>query len=199
MRRAHRASARRDRRWVAWLTTGACVATATLTLAGPVSPAAAVTEVNPEFRVTRADLEFILRQIKISESHARDGNQLLCEDPLNDEDGTCVPSPMLPWGLRTVDGSSNNLRPDQSTFGAGGQVFPRLVEANYIDADPGMFMGPTMPGGQPTSYTQTSGFVTDADPRIISNDRRPDGDEPGRGRGDGGDAGRRLRGPPMGP
>ncbi len=38
---------------------------------GPVSPVAAVTEEDPEFRVTRADLEFILRQIKISESHAR--------------------------------------------------------------------------------------------------------------------------------
>ena len=66
---------------------------------------------------------------------------------------------MLPWGLRTVDGSSNNLRPDQSTFGAGGQVFPRLLAAKYR-CRPGMFRGPTMPGGQPTSYTQTSGFVT---------------------------------------
>ena len=170
MRRTHRASARRDRRLVAWLTTGACVATAALTLAGPASPAAAVTEENPEFRVTRADLEFILRQIKISESHARDGNQLLCENPLNDEGGTCVPSPMLPWGLRTVDGSSNNLRPDQSTFGAGGQVFPRLVPANYLDADPQLDLdGPGPMGGESTSYEQTSGYVTDADPRIISN------------------------------
>jgi Ca2+-binding RTX toxin-like protein len=136
---------------------------------GVPSAASAVTETDPEFRVNKADLEFILKQIKISENHAAGGN-LVCEDPA-DLSGDCVPDPKLPWGLRTVDGTYNNLQPDQETFGAGAQVFPRLLTPEFKPAGPMPDMdGPgPMPGGQPTSYAQKKGYVADAEPRIISN------------------------------
>ena len=36
-------------------------------------------------------------------------------------------NPALPFGLRTVDGSCNNLQPGQETFGAADQTFPRMT------------------------------------------------------------------------
>ena len=39
-----------------------------------------------------------------------------------------IANPMLPYGLRTVDGSENNLQPGQNTFGAVDQKFPRLTD-----------------------------------------------------------------------
>ena len=106
----------------------AAIAAAVLGLTGAMavhSPAVAVTDENPEFRLNKADLDFILRQIQISESHAA-GNPLLCESP-SDTSWTCVPDPKLAYGLRTVDGSYNNLMPNQSTYGAAGEKFPRLA------------------------------------------------------------------------
>ena len=90
----------------------AAMAAAVLGLTGVMAattPAVAVTDENPEFRLNKADLDFILRQIQISESHAA-GNPLLCESP-SDTSWTCVPDPKLAYGLRTVDGSYNNLMP----------------------------------------------------------------------------------------
>ena len=46
-----------------------------------------------------ADLEFILEQIRRSEAHAN-GGELLGTGPNQ------IPSPLLPYGLRTVNGSS---------------------------------------------------------------------------------------------
>ena len=69
-------------------------------------------------------------------------------------------------GLRTVDGSFNNLVPGQQFFGAADQQFPRLLDPSFQTAEavpPGF--GP--PGS--TSYTQTSGLVFDSQPRTISN------------------------------
>jgi hypothetical protein len=73
---------------------------------------------------------------------------------------------MLPYGLRTVDGSENNLQPGQNTFGAVDQTFPRLTDPVFRAAEPsdGTFGAPG-----PTSYTQKKGAVIDSQPRVISN------------------------------
>ncbi|NEX94780.1 peroxidase family protein [Caulobacter sp. 17J65-9] len=94
----------------------------------------------------RSDLEFILQQIKIAEAHANG-------TPLTD----LIPSPVLSFGLRTVDGSYNNLVPGQQNFGAADQLFPRMTSPYFRNAENG------------TSYDQVSGMVVDSQPRVISN------------------------------
>src|SRR5215467_3566096 len=89
--------------------------------------------------LVKSDLVFILQQIEIAEANA-------AGQPLN----TLIPDQALPYGLRTVDGSDNNLFMEQTHFGA--------AEAN-----------PFAPGTPITSYTQTSGLVVDSQPRVISN------------------------------
>jgi len=109
----------------------------------------------------RSDLEFILQQILIAEQHAA-GADLL----------SLLPNVQVPWGLRTVDGSFNNLVIGQSEFGAADNVFPRLTAPVFQEADP-VSIDLDGPGplqlGDPTSYQQTAGFVFDPEPRIISN------------------------------
>ena len=101
----------------------------------------------------RSDLEFILQQILIAEAHAA-GADLT----------TLVPNSFVPFGLRTVDGSFNNLFPGQQFFGAADQLFPRLVDPVFRDDEDGdTFFGVTN-----TDYG-VAGNVADADPRIISN------------------------------
>ena len=124
-------------------------------------PATAVTDPNPEFRLNKADLDFILRQIQISESHAA-GNPLLCDNPA-DTSWTCVPDPKLAYGLRTVDGSYNNLIAGQETYGAAAMPFPRLADPLFRDADP------AAPGAPATSYGDINNLVVDPEPRMISN------------------------------
>ncbi|HXV77944.1 MAG TPA: peroxidase family protein, partial [Candidatus Polarisedimenticolaceae bacterium] len=94
----------------------------------------------------RSDLEFILEQIRIAEAHA-------AGTPLEQ----LIANPTLPFGLRTVDGSYNNLVQGQSEFGAADTLFPRMLEPDFRDAESG------------TSYEQTSGLVIDSSPRTISN------------------------------
>src|SRR5437867_4144283 len=105
----------------------------------------------------KSDLEFILQQIFFAERNAA-GESL----------ASMLPNPEVPWGLRTVDGSFNNISAaGNSAFGAANTVFPRLTDPVFRTADP---VPAGFPGaGTPTSYTQTSGFVFDAQPRIISN------------------------------
>ena len=43
---------------------------------------------------------------------------------------------MRPKGVRTVDGSFNNLALGQSKHGASEMTFPRLLEAEWRQADP---------------------------------------------------------------
>ena len=60
----------------------------------------------------------------------------------------------------------------QDQFGAANNTFPRLLPPVFQTAEvkPAGFFGPGDPAGTtPTSYTQTSGFVFDSDPRTISN------------------------------
>lgn len=88
----------------------------------------------------KSDLEFILKQIFIAEAHA-DGASL----------SDLLPNSQVPFGLRTVDGSYNNLVAGQSEFGAADNAFPRLLDPSFLAA-----------------YTGT-GTVVDPQPRIISN------------------------------
>jgi hypothetical protein len=83
--------------------------------------------------VNRNDLEFILQQIKIAEADAR-GEPIL---------GTFLPTSELPWGLRRVDGSNNNLTAGQGTYGSAGQEFPRATTPTWVnEGDDAMRFGP---------------------------------------------------------
>ena len=93
----------------------------------------------------RGDLQFILDQIKIAEANP-DGNVL----------GT-IENSRLPFGLRTVDGSFNNLVLGQTQWGAADENFPILIDQIFRPAQAG------------TSYAQTTGLVVDSQPRTISN------------------------------
>src|SRR4029078_4466654 len=81
-----------------------------------------------------------------------------------------VPDRLTSYGLRTVDGSCNNLNPGREKFGAADQQFPRLVAPDFHAAEPITPQFPVGPPG-PTSYAQTSAanvFVA-SQPRLISN------------------------------
>src|SRR3954468_14303824 len=121
------------------------------------------------FTVTASDLSFILDQIKIAEHHSRTAT---ASDPCAGLLGTGpnqVPSPLIGLGLRTVDGSCNNLQPGQETFGAADQVFPRLTTPDFRPAEPITSALPVGPPG-PTSYAQQDArAVIDSQPRVVSN------------------------------
>ncbi|WP_044870706.1 peroxidase family protein [Pseudomonas sp. LFM046] len=95
---------------------------------------------------TQSDLAFILDQIVIAERNAAGENLQ-----------SLLPNVRVPFGLRTVLGTENNVLQSQTEFGAADTVFPRLTTPNFRAADAG------------TSYTQTSGLVIDSQPRTISN------------------------------
>ena len=121
------------------------------------------------FQITPADLAFILKQIKIAERHAATYTpQNPCGTLVGDGPNQ-IRSPLLSFGLRTVDGSCNNLIAGQERFGSADQRFPRLTTPEFKDAEP------VPPGGFPgtpgaaTSYKQKKGFVYDSKPRVISN------------------------------
>src|SRR5438477_10527845 len=111
------------------------------------------------FIINADDYRFIYEPIFVAQDHAAGGN-LLGPGPNQ------VKDPQLPRGLRTVDGSFNNLVPvpDQHLFGAADRLFPRLLTPNFRDAEPAP--GTTAPV---TSYKQNSGTVFDSQPRTISN------------------------------
>ena len=153
----------------------------------PFSPASAAPPPGQDFNVSQGDLEFIIKQIEISEAHAEDtltnpNSSPLCKSTAKfdvpsqthiDLDGDpCVGSPLLPYGLRTVDGRWNNLMPAQDSYGSSLTTFPRLLEGQYRQAET---IPPFAPGYNPnepdatTSYEQTDGFVYDSEPRTISN------------------------------
>ncbi|WP_310529401.1 peroxidase family protein, partial [Nocardioides sp.] len=131
------------------------------------APANAAGTVGQGFTVTASDLSFILKQIKIAEAHV--ANTTPATGPCGALVGTGpnqLSSPLLSLGLRTVDGSCNNLVPGKEKIGAADELFPRLTTATFKDA------GAVPPGFGPpgsTSYSQTSGNVFDTEPRIISN------------------------------
>jgi Ca2+-binding RTX toxin-like protein len=108
----------------------------------------------------KSDLEFILQQIMIAEQHAA-GADLL----------SLLPNSLVPFGLRTVDGSFNNLVAGQSEFGASDNLFPRLTDPVFRDAETGTSYAQTAvdPSINPFVDPVGAGFVIDSQPRTISN------------------------------
>ena len=136
---------------------------------------AAPAPVGGGFTVTTGDLAFILKQIKISERHA---TTLTASNPCGTlvaqpgdgiPDNEQVPDYLTSYGLRTVDGSCNNLKDAQSgRFAASDEVFPRLTTPQFRPAENITADLPVGPLG-PTSYAQKTGNVVDSQPRVISN------------------------------
>ncbi len=110
-------------------------------------------------RLNLHDLQFILQQIKIAEAHAS-GAAL----------SSLITNPLLPYGLRTVDGSYNNIVSGREYWGAADQPFARLLDTYYRhEKDGDVFL--RAPSAAPIDNTNYAlpGNVVDADPRIISN------------------------------
>src|SRR3954470_2961327 len=121
------------------------------------------------FTVTATDLSYILKQIKIAERHTRTLSAAEPCSTLIGTDANQIPSPLVSQGLRTVDGSCNNLQPGQETFGAADQLFPRLTTPDFRPAEPITSALPVGPPG-PTSYAQQDArAVIDSQPRVVSN------------------------------
>src|SRR3954451_11415284 len=145
----------------------AAIITAFITPLSLANPAYAVkAPVGNGFVVTPGDLSFILKQIKIAERHAATQTALHPCDrqvwPAADQ----IPDRLTSSGLRTVDGSCNNLFPGRETFAASDQPFPRLTKPVFKDAEASpAAVGPA----HPTSYTQKKGSVFDSGPRVVSN------------------------------
>jgi hypothetical protein len=109
--------------------------------------------------LVRHDLEFILKQIEIAEQHA-------AGTPLSE----LVDSPLLPAGLRTVDGSLNNILPGREQWGASGETFISLVEPNFREGEGSITFGPgaTITNSDYGTNGPTNDLA-DAQPRLISN------------------------------
>jgi Ca2+-binding RTX toxin-like protein len=102
----------------------------------------------------RSDLDFILAQIKIAEADAA-GVDLVTSG--------LIPNPELPWGLRRVDGSNNNLLPGQNTYGAADQPFPRATDPSYTTGTGSLAFGPPIINsgtGLPLSIPGVNGGTT---------------------------------------
>ena len=135
-----------------------------------VTAHAAVAPVGNGFTVTSGDLAFILKQIKIAEHHAA---TLTPANPCGTLVGPGpdqIPDALTAYGLRTVDGSCNNLIPSREKFGAADVPFPRLTNPVFKAAEPITASFPVGPPG-PTSYAQklAGNVVIDSQPRTISN------------------------------
>src|SRR6478752_1913576 len=133
----------------------------------PQRAQAAAAPTGQNFTVTPGDLHFIMKQIKISEQHAR---TLTASNPCGTLVGSGpdqIPDRLTPYGLRTVDGSCNNLFPGRDKFAAADVPFPRITNVQLGDAEPAPPFGP--PG--PTSYKNLApgNVVVDSQPRVISN------------------------------
>ncbi|MGF2948488.1 peroxidase family protein [Microbacterium alcoholitolerans] len=164
-----------------------------LIVSAPAAVAVTETPETTSFYVNANDLDFILRQIQIAEAHdqrtttGQGVGPLLCSTP-TDTTGKCVPDAKLPFGLRTVDGSFNNLVNGRTHWGAADQPFDRLVEPEYkqgsarpnVPQAPGsgqdVSMCDPLPAGTPATLTPTcyeqsapGHFVYDTAPRTISN------------------------------
>ncbi len=132
------------------------------------------------FFVSPDDLDFILEQIKISEAHVAAGPGP-ANDPYNcaaliGGPGT-IPAGNnaveLPFGLRVLDGSCNNLLPGNEGWGAANEEFIHLIPPVFADAED---FDPDGPGGAPatpTTYNSsnpgTGGYIIDSRPRTVSN------------------------------
>jgi Ca2+-binding RTX toxin-like protein len=121
-------------------------------------------------KLIQHDLEFILKQIKVAEAHSAAIEGVSGTDSVSqigDELRELVDNPLLPSGLRTVDGSYNNIVPGREMWGASGQPFPQLTNPNWVSEGDDQ-MPPGYVPGDNNDYGD-NGDVVDADPRLISN------------------------------
>ncbi|GEP12549.1 peroxidase family protein [Methylobacterium gnaphalii] len=140
--------------------------------------------------LNQQDLIYILKQIRIAEAHASGigltelrvdpaTGDLLTDRSLYNSAGVwlgdanaprAIPDPHVPYGLRTVDGTYNNIVPGRETWGSSGQPMPQNFQPNYLNDTDGdqMILGPGAPVITNGNYG-LPGSVADADPRIISN------------------------------
>ncbi len=132
----------------------------TIPLVAPLGVGQAAAPVGQGFELNASDLRFILKQIKIAEHHVANTNgttgpcgALIGPDENQIPDGGVGVT--LPWGLRTVDGSCNNIVADQSEFGTADNTFPRIAPAEY------------RPGYAPTGPVAPP--IQDSGPRMVSN------------------------------
>lgn len=122
----------------------------------------------------RSDLDFILEQIKIAEEHSDYLAGVPGARPLFGPNGM-IPANNISWGLRTVDGTYNNLIPGRTDWGSADQPFPTLLDPDYRDTsetfDPDGPGGPAPAMGSPNynPSNDPSSIVVDSAPRIISN------------------------------
>src|SRR4051812_31452801 len=139
----------------------------------PSRAQAAVAPPGQGFTVTPGDLKFILKQIKIAEHHAATQTPTnMCGTQVGSGPNQ-IPDRLTSYGLRTVDGSCNNLIPGREKFATADQPFPRLTQPKFSPAEgaPTGFFGPPPAPPAPTSssYAQKKGNVFDSQPRVISN------------------------------
>ncbi len=82
--------------------------------------------------LVKHDLEFILKQIQIAEKHAAGENLADLVAGYNGNDGFAQ-AHLLPYGLRTVDGSYNNLLPGPRELGRRRSVLPGHLHAELLE------------------------------------------------------------------
>jgi len=118
---------------------------------------------NGDLAFDKADLQFILKQIRFAEGHSESGGG--CDALL-----ALLPNASVPWGLRTVTGECNSLLPGQEDFGQADKEFLSLVEPVFSNAQPlSQPMGPDDVFGAQTSYKFGDGrTVEDSTARLIS-------------------------------
>ena len=153
------------------------------------------TNYTTSFNINIDDLQFILKQIRIAEAssigYGTAAPVSILQAIMDAYGATAEAAALLPAGLRTVDGTFNNLLiaptvtdPGTSEFGAADTLFPRLTDPVFIgdasgtiDFD-GAGPGPAITQGNYGVLADASpapglqpgiGSVVDTAPRIISN------------------------------
>src|SRR4051794_36858082 len=166
----HRSTRERARRWVAMGSALAIPMALISQVAGVPATNAAPAPVGEGFTVTAGDLSFILKQIKIAERHSATLTPANPCDTLVGPNADQIPDRLTSYGLRTVDGSCNNLFAGREKFAAADVPFPRLTTPDFRDAEPITADFPVGPLG-PTSYKQklAGNSVIDSQPRTVSN------------------------------
>ena len=125
-----------------------------------LAPAVSAAPAGQGFTLNAGDMRFILKQIKIAENHATKEDALgndVAGQPLIGSGANQIANPLLPYGLRTVDGTENNLVQGQNAFGSASRMFPRLTDPEWRVST----------GGQ--SYKSVNANITDGNPRFVSN------------------------------
>ena len=120
------------------------------------------------FNVNKADLAYILRQIKIAEDTSigyTSTPKTILQSIMDSYGATAATASQLPAGLRTVDGTFNNLLPGGSQYGAADTLFPRLTDPVFVNGSGNG--SPFFPTN--TNYGIPGVDVVDTDPRVISN------------------------------